>query len=517
MSETLALNEAVAKYARVNPNKDLLIEVDTGEHYTYAEVDKISRRWAGVLAEFGVEKDDAVAIMGRPGVHWVGAWLGTAWLGARATGLNTQYVGDMLHYVLTNCDAAVLVIDADLLPALTTIQSDWPGTLKTIIVLGKPDCSNPPSGCMLHESETLLSQASIPEKLSAPASGDICCVTYTSGTTGRSKGVLMTWLHLRRYVMDGLPWDSVGADVVMYNSFPMYHLAGLTSVYVAGVNGGTVVLRRSWSTNEFWQDIDRYGVNTTFFVGGTSEFIKKLPPSEGDSKHPLTSVLLTPLPEDVKQFEQRFGLKLWTFYGSTEIGAVTFSEESPSVPGTCGRARPGYDLKIVDDEQKELPIGAIGELLVRPHDPRTMLQGYLNLPDAEKSKWVDGWFRTGDMLQRDEDGNYFFKDRSDDVLRRRGENISSREVEIEVNKHPAVLESAVIGIQAELAEDEVFALVELRPGEQLSEKALSEFLAERLPKFMRPSIIKIVDELPRTATGKVQKAQLRREFRGKSS
>ncbi len=509
----MPINEAVAKFALATPDKDFIIEADTDDRYSYDDIDQLGRKWASLLAELGVRKDDTVALMGAPSADWVCAWLGAAWMGARATGINTQYVGDMLHYVLDNCAASVMVIDECLLQALVSIDSEWPLTLQHVVVLGKAGNISLPGGCRVYDAQSLVSRARVHDTVSVPSMDDICCVTYTSGTTGRSKGVLMTWLHLRGYVMGGLPWDHVGSGVIMYNSFPMYHLAGLTSSYLAAANGGTVVFRKTWSTSEFWSDIDRYQVNTTFFVGGTSEFINKLPPSDSDRGHTLKSVLLTPLPADVKEFEERFNLKLWTFYGSTEVGAVTFSEESPRVPGTCGRARPGYDLKIVDEAFNEVPTGSVGELLVRAHDRRTMLQGYLNLPDAEKTKWVDGWFRTGDMLRRDEDGNYFFMDRSDDVLRRRGENISSREVEIEVNRHPAVLESAVIGIPAEVAEDEVLALVQLREGESLTEKELGDFLAERLPRFMRPSVIHIRDELPRTATGKVQKAQLRREYR----
>lgn len=513
MPALITMNEAVEKFALATPDKDFIIQAETDDHFSYADVDKMGRKWAGLLSELGVGREDTVAIMGAPGVEWVCAWMGAAWLGARATGINTQYVGEMLHYVLDNCAARVMLIDECLLPALESIESAWPKHLHHVIVLGKKLDIFLKDTCKIHEANTLLSQATVYTNVSVPSMDDIGCVTYTSGTTGRSKGVLMTWLHLRGYVMGGVPWDDVGSGVVMYNAFPMYHLAGLTSSYLAASNGGTVVFRKTWSTSEFWNDIDQHRVNTTFFVGGTSEFIKKLPPSENDGEHSLRSVLLTPLPADVKEFEERFNLKLWTFYGSTEIGAVTFSEESPRVRGTCGRARPGYDLKIVDDEMNEVSDGYVGELLVRADDPRTMLQGYLNLPDAEQSKWVDGWFRTGDMMRRDEDGNYYFIDRSDDVLRRRGENISSREVEIAVNKHPAVLESAVIGIPAEVAEDEVLALVELRDGQTLSEQELSEFLAEQLPRFMRPSVIRICDELPRTATGKVQKAQLRKEFR----
>jgi crotonobetaine/carnitine-CoA ligase len=284
-------------------------------------------------------------------------------------------------------------------------------------------------------------------------------------------------------------------------------------MYVAAVKRGSVVFRKAWSTNEFWNDIRRYRCNFGGFPGGIGEFIAKLPPRTDDRDHTLRQIVMTPIPANLQAFEERFGFKVWSFYSTTEVGTVTYTGLSPRIPGTCGRAREDCELRLLDADGREVPIGKAGELWVRPQDRRTMLQGYLNMPEATAAAWRDGWFRTGDMMRRDAEGNYFFVDRVNDSIRRRGENISSREVEIVVNTHPAVLDSAAIGIPADHAEEEVMVYAELRPGEQLTGDALREYLETRMPKFMMPAVVKIVTCLPRTATGKVLKADLRREAR----
>ena len=506
-----SLNAIVARVARETPHRILLAEVD-GESFSYADVDANGRRWAGLFGTLGASAGDSIAVMGHPCADWVQAWLGASWIGARAVGVNTQYVGDMLFYLLDQSNAKILVVDAGLLAELNESGQKWPVCLEEIVLIGRHDLAEGPvAGISTRPCELLLAMSDAPTDLKTPSNADICGVTYTSGTTGRSKGVLMTWQQLSRLTLDGLPWDDLGDDVVFYVPFPMYHVAGLVGVYVAAVNGGSAILRKTWSTSDYWRDIRQYQCTVTFFVGGTSEFIIGLPERDDDADHSLRNILMTPLPKDLATFERRFGFKVWTFYATTEIGTVLASEISPGVPGTCGQLRHGVQLRLVDEAGQDVADGEAGEAWVRTEDQLNMLQGYLNNPEAWDKAWTDGWFRTGDLLKRDGLGNYFFVDRARDYIRRRGENISSREVEMEVNAHPAVLESAAIGVPSATAENEVMVYIELQPNASLSEDELRSFLKSKMPKFMQPAFIKITDGLPRTPTGKVVKAELRKQ------
>jgi crotonobetaine/carnitine-CoA ligase len=220
---------------------------------------------------------------------------------------------------------------------------------------------------------------------------------------------------------------------------------------------------------------------------------------------------MVPLTDDAPAFKDRFNIDIYTIFNMTEISSPIVSEPNPTKRGTCGRMRPGVEVRLVDVHDCEVPTGTVGEMLVRTDRPWGMNSGYNGNTEATAKAWANGWFHTGDAFRRDEDGYFYFVDRMKDAIRRRGENISSFEVETEVCAHPDVREAAAIGVASDLSEDEVMIVVAAVPGRSIDHVDLANFLMKRMPYFMVPRYIRVVEELPKTPSAKVRKADLRKE------
>jgi crotonobetaine/carnitine-CoA ligase len=244
-------------------------------------------------------------------------------------------------------------------------------------------------------------------------------------------------------------------------------------------------------------------------LGAMAELLAQRAPADDDADNPLELAIMAPLAGDVAAFRRRFGVELAAVYGMSEIGAVLDGPPETVVGGEAGFPREGYELRLVDVDGAEVTPGAIGELLVRPRVPHTVMAGYHGLPEETARVLRDGWVHTGDAFRTDDEGRFFFCDRMKDALRRRGENISSFEVERTVNDHPAVYESAVVAVPSTLSEDEIKVVVVPQPDVTIDPAELTGFLVDRLPYFMVPRYVEIAQALPKTPTHKVQKALLR--------
>jgi crotonobetaine/carnitine-CoA ligase len=240
-------------------------------------------------------------------------------------------------------------------------------------------------------------------------------------------------------------------------------------------------------------------------------FLMKQPPRSNDKQHGVMKAFMVPLSDDAPAFTERFGIDIYTIFNMTEISSPIVSEPNPTVRGTCGKVRPGVDVRLVDGNDCEIPVGQVGEMIIRTDRPWGMNSGYYKNSEATAEAWRNGWFHTGDAFRQNEDGYFYFVDRIKDAIRRRGENISSFEVEVEVCSHPAIREAAAIGVPSEATEDDVMVIIALVEHATIELTALCEFLVKRMPYYMVPRYIRIVDALPKTPTQKVQKAQLRSE------
>lgn len=514
LERCVSLPWAIRRGAEERPDHLFIREVE-GRELTFAQGDLEARAWAAVLEDLGVGRHDTVASMLLPGAYRATLWAGTGWLHAWDVGINTEYVGRMLAYVLNQCRAKVVVIDPRFVSSVASVAAQIEGLRHIIVVTGgstseRLPAMNLPESIALHDAAGLLRRAKpVARDRKLPAATDVYGLVYTSGTTGPSKGVLVTWRQLWMLHQGGLPMDALDESDVWYSPFPMYHVAGHALTLMAAQKMGTVVYRERYSSTGYWSDIRRFDCSATILIGAMISFMLGSEPGQAERDHRRLNAIGGPLPADISAFEKRFNIDLWTAYGMSEVSTVFATGMHPVKPAVCGRVRPGFHVRLVDDEGKEVPPGVPGELWVRSDTPAVITSGYFDMPDATAAAWSDGWFMTGDMFRRDAEHNYAFVDRKKDALRRRGENISSREVEIEVEAHPSVLECAAVAVASQHTEDEIKIVVVPKPGSVIDAAGLGAWLEPRMPRFMLPRFIEVLDTLPKTATGKIRKHELR--------
>lgn len=480
--------------------------VDGGE-ITYRELHDRALRWASGLQQLGVAADDTVLVMLPNSFASAIAWLGISWAGAIEVPVNTGYRGKILEYIINNSTARVLITSQEYLERIEFVGAGLEALESVVVVDRLP--SEPVRLPGVVTAEEALDPAP-PITAAGPEHFNIATIVYTSGTTGPSKGVMMPWAQCHAMSTGCIPLDGLGEQDAWYSPFPMFHMSGKLSLYGSALFNGKFVIRESFSTRDFWSDVRRFGCTTSLLIGTTMSFVWSQPPTPEDRDHPLRNVLMAPLPGDPDAFMQRFGVRICSVFNMTEIS-------SPIMSGwdlhgkSCGRLRPGYEVRIVDEHDEEVPVDEIGEIVVRSSIPWTLNVGYYRMPEKTVQAWRNGWFHTGDAGYVDRDGHYYFVDRKKDALRRRGENISSMELEAIVNEHPDVLECAAIGVPSEFGEQEVKIVVAVDPSSGFQERSLIEFLIPRVPRFMVPRYVEAAAALPKTPTEKVQKDVLRAE------
>ena len=292
---------------------------------------------------------------------------------------------------------------------------------------------------------------------------------------------------------------------------PIFHCGSTLYVYAMLACGGSIAMVPEFRTADFWEAIRETGSTVVLLLGVMASFLLKQPPSPADRDHPLKKVFIVPFGDEAPGFQTRFGCELYTVYNMTEIASPLHAGPRLTQTGLCGKPRPWFELRVADAHDRALPDGEVGELLIRSHRPWALFSGYYRNPEATVAAMRNGWFHTGDAFRRDADGNFFFVDRLKDVIRRRGENISSFELEGEICAHPDVREAVVVAVPSEHSEDDVLAVLTATEGARIDPAALVAYLAARVPNYMVPRYIRTVDALPKTASGKLQKHVLRSE------
>ncbi len=495
-----ALDRHPGKVAQRGPEGD----------YTFAECAERSLRIAGGVATLGAGFQDTVAIMLDNSLDFVHLWLGLGLTGLVEVPINTAYKGRFLTHMLTDSAVKILVIEERYLPRLEEILDDVPA-LKSVVVRR----TEPGSASYQLDGRTVVAFDELlraePATIREVAPSDLMGYMYTSGTTGLSKGVETSHAHAYTYASREDSARPMADDVVLV-TLPLFHLAGQWyGIYQALIAGATCVLEPSFSVSRFWDIVRDNGVTMTILLGAMAQMLQQQSPRPDDAQNPLQLAVMAPLASDVPGFRSRFDVGVGGVYGMSEIGAVLSSDGDDLVPGEAGMQRDGYELSIMDEDGHEVTVGTTGELWVHPAEPLTVLSSYHNLPEKSAETVIDGWVHTGDAFRRDAQGHFFFVDRIKDALRRRGENVSSFEVEAVINDHPAVLECAVVGVTSELTEDEIKAVIVTRGDESIDPGELTAFLVKRMPYFMVPRYLEFRDELPKTLTQKIQKHLLRTE------
>lgn len=507
MNQNTSIPVWLAGAAEDDPDRTFAREVD-GRTISYGAFQLEAWRWAAAFRSLGVRPHDTVVTMTSPTIDSFAAWIGLSWLRAVDVGCNTDYRGRMLVYLINNAMAKTMVVGKKWLDRLIEIADQVP-RLETVIVA---DAQEVPTGLpwRVLTAQALLADASPALDLDPPAIWDTAMMVYTSGTTGPSKGVCVPWGQQYENAAGVIPIDSIDKDDVYYSTFPMFHSSGRIPLCLMAMARGCFVIRQQFSATDFWKDVRAHGCTTTGLVGAMATFLWNQPPKSDDADNPLQRAMMLPVLPQWRQFEARFGIKLRTGFALTEVSPPFGTGWNVADFRSCGKLRPGYEVRLVDEHDLEVPPGQTGELVVRHERPWTLSQGYFGMPEQTAQAWRNGWFHTGDSFRRDDELNYYFVDRIKDAIRRRGENISSFEVEALVNAHTEVAESAAIAIPSEHGEDEVKIVVVRVQGSTLSEADLIRYLIRTMPRFMVPRYVEFADRLPRTdATLRIKKIELR--------
>jgi len=498
--------ERIRMWATAHPDRPFLVEAG-GRTLSYGEFHDESLVWAAAYRMLGLVPGDNVVTLVRPSAAAYASWLGMAWLKVVDVGCNTDYHGSMLAYLVRQSRSRVALVDASYVSRLVEIATELPG-LEVVVVLGG-DAGEVDMPFRVVAAEDLLAGLRPLDVVEPPSIWDIAMMTYTSGTTGPSKGVLLPWAQVQGGCLGLIPPDDLDETDSFYSPFPMFHSSGRAALCLMSMHGGRVVIREGFSATHYWDDIKGHGCTTTGLVGAMTAFLWNQPVSPDDADNPLKRAVMFPVVPYFREFQERFGVKLSTMYATTEIGPAFCSGWNITDHTSCGTRRDEYEVRLVDEHDFEVPVGEVGELIVRHRYPWALNQGYFDMPDKTVDAWRNGWFHTGDAFRCDEEGRYYFVDRIKDALRRRGENISSFEVEGLVNAHPGVLESAVVAVPSEWGEDEIKVCV-VRGDGALTEERLVRDLIGAMPRFMVPRYVEMVDSLPKTeATQRVKKHLLR--------
>ncbi len=494
----------IDRFARETPD-EIFIRFENGETWTWAETRLKALETAAAFQTQGVAPGDIVAAWAPNSAALVRSWFGANYAGAALAPINTSFRGRLLEHAIAKTGARLMVIHPELALRLDGLSL---GALERLILTGATNAPiELPVEVVSHEALIGDPAAAV---LVEVQPWDTPVIIFTSGTTGPSKAVVTS--YVQEWTTARCTYGYMtGADRILVN-LPMFHVGGITGITAALAVGGSVALFEAFDTRRFWDLMRETGSTTcSGLIGALTAFLAKEPPRADDGDNPMRICTLSPISEDTMLVAARFGFDYLSGFNMTEVSSPLITEVNETTLSSCGRPRTGVDCRIVDAFDNELPDGEVGELVIRTEQPWQLFKGYLGDPEATAEAWRNGWFHTGDLLRRDAEGRFYFVDRKKDAIRRRGENISSVEIEIEVNAHPDVREVAAYGVDLPGGEQEVMICVAPKAGAAIDPQVLLEFLIPRMAHFMTPRFIRVEAELPKTPTNKIQKVELRKE------
>ncbi|MET7392846.1 AMP-binding protein [Dactylosporangium sp. NPDC005572] len=516
---TWTLPHVLRTRAAERPGATFLVTPEEGRQWTYGETLEAAERVCGGFAAAGAVAGDRVLVMAANSSQFVRTWLGTAVGGLVEVPINTAYEGEFLRHQVVTVRPRWAVID-DVHAARFVAIAEHARAVERFWVVdtGRREAALAAlraAGWVAEPWEELerADRLVVPE----PGPHTLASIFFTSGTTGPSKGVAMPHAQMYFFGDEVVSLTRLTSADTYLTVTPLFHgNAQFMAAYPALIAGARLVVRPRFSASRWVDQLRENGVTVTNFLGVMMDFTWKQPPRPDDADNPLRAVFAAPTASSiVDEFAKRFGIEAFVeVFGLTETSAPILSPYGERRPdGAAGlQVADFFDIRLVDPvTDEEVPVGEIGELVVRPRHPWTCSLGYYGMPEKTAEAWRNLWFHTGDALRRDADGWYYFVDRYKDALRRRGENISSYEVEQAILGHEAVLECAVVGVAAdqEAGEDEVLAaLVTARP---VPPAEIWAWCEGRIPAFAIPRYLRFVDALPKTPSEKVRKAALRED------
>lgn len=516
--------------ARASERPDqVLLHVD-GTDLTYAELRRRSVEGAAGLRGLGVGPGDRVAIFMDTSPEWVVLWFALSRLGAVAVPVNTAYRGEFLAHQLRDSGTVAIAVDPQLAERVAPVAADVP-SLRWVLLAsagvgagGAGGVTWPGGGPERLPLAPVLDGGTALDGARAGAArpgGDGCtavpynqvgAIFYTSGTTGPSKGALATQHYLLSAAQAMVDCWQLQPGEAVYAPLPLFHLSAVGSVLGPMLAGGTGVVDRAFSVRATWDRVRAHRAVGLVAAGAIVTMLWNQSP-EGPGDGPFRFLSAAPVPGDLyRSIEDRWHCRIVTCYGLSEAFPLTYAgvaDDNP--PGASGRPNPDFEVAVVDEEDLPVAAGQVGEIVCRPRRPHVMFEGYGGRPEATLAQLRNLWFHTGDLGRFDEEGYLYYVDRRKDAMRRRGENISSFEVEQALLRHPAIAEVAAIGVPSPLGEDDVMICVVPRPEQSLKMVALMDFCCEQLPYFAVPRYVDLRPSLPKNAVGRVLKHELRAE------
>ncbi|MDF0517517.1 ATP-dependent acyl-CoA ligase [Bradyrhizobium yuanmingense] len=483
---------------------DRLLLIAGEARWSFAQAAAIAAASAQTLVDAGIKPGDRVALMCSNRPEFLQVYLGCAWLGAIAVPINTALRGFQLSHIFRNSRPALLVVEAQFGSAVESVEADVELPPRTWIIGAAADAIG-----------ARLSAVSLPSLgAAAPAGavrpGDTVAILYTSGTTGPAKGVCCPQAQLFWWGIYSARALGIREGDVLFTTLPLFHTNALNAFYQALLNGCTYVLEPKFSASGFWAAARQHNATVGYLLGAMASMLLAQPRSADESMHRLRVALGGGVPPQIHgPFHERFGVPLVDGYGSTETNFVFAGTIPSDRAGTMGYLADGIEARIVDENDSELPDGEAGELVLRAREPFAFASGYFGMPEKSVEAWRNLWFHSGDRVVRDSDGHYRFIDRMKDSIRRRGENVSSWEVEQAIQAHPAVAACAIYPLPSELGEDEVAAAILLEPGHLLQPVDIVRHCEGRIAYFAIPRYVRILSQMPLTENGKIKKGVLR--------
>jgi crotonobetaine/carnitine-CoA ligase len=479
--------------AAATPNA--IYAIFDGKPITFAELHRMSDAIAMGLRRLGVEHGDRVALMLRNSPEAVATLFGIAKSGAVWVPVNVQQRGEGLKYILEHSDPKIIVANADLLPTISQCGAD----LAHITLV-------PEVGDGLSLTQIATAGGAFNETLPAP--DDLFAINYTSGTTGRPKGVCVTHRMLR-FASEGAMLASSAQDGdVFFVWEPLYHIGGAQLVPIPLLRDVRLAMVQRFSATRFWDQVRECEATQIHYLGGILQILLKQPESESDRNHQVRIAWGGGCPREIwRDFEERFGVTLHECYGMTESSSITTFNDT-GVVGAVGRAVPWLSFQIMNEQGDTLEPGDRGEIVVHARQQGAVFSGYFRNADATVKALRSDGFHTGDLGTTGADGNLYYLGRLTDSVRVRGENVSAFEVEHVAGMHPAVEDCALIGVQADIGEQEIKLFIKAKSGERIDFPAFSEWLAQHLAPYQNPRYLALVDDFERTPSQRIMKHRL---------
>jgi len=479
-----------------------LVQFEDNPSRSYREVREHAARWGGMLQAAGVGAGDRVAAMCANREELLFLILGCGWIGAIAVPLNTALRGAQLEHALNNSEPSFLMIDADRVSALHTA----PGIAhRPTLWLVDDEPVDIPDGWSATDLPTLRA----PVSAAAVRPSDTMVILYTSGTSGAAKGVLCPHAQFFWWAILTIEGLEIVEGDRLFTVLPLFHTNALHCFFQGLLSGSTYVFGSRFSASKYWEQVSRYDADVLYVVGAMAAILLERAPTPHDRAHHARVALGGGTPARMHApFHERFNVSLVNGYASTETNKVLGLDVGDPRIDTMGTARDEFDVMVVDEYGAPCPDGTAGELVVRGREPNILASGYFKQPEKTVEAWQDLWFHTGDRVVRDPDGYFQFVDRMNDAIRRRGENVSSVAVEDVLNAHPHVVQAAVVPVPSELGDDEILAVITTDAAD-FDPIVLLRFCETRLAYFAIPRYVRVVDDFPLTANGKIRKQVLR--------